>query len=150
VDGQSLGGIIRARRRELGLTQEQLAERSGGGVRQAEISRLERSAVGLSRRRRLAAIAAALGLTEGELLRQSGWSETTKRSIPALAPSAATETFSGLDLNDLRHYRDVLRQRAETSQQLLRDARRSADAAYVLLAPYGFSTRPRLLTADDQ
>ena len=36
----TLGAFIRRRRLELGLTQETLAEMIGGGVRQAEISRL--------------------------------------------------------------------------------------------------------------
>lgn len=69
----TLGEVIRARRVEMGLTQEELAERIGAGCRQAEISRLERGKVGLPRRARLERIAAALGLPMGELLSRSGW-----------------------------------------------------------------------------
>jgi transcriptional regulator with XRE-family HTH domain len=73
----TLGTIIRKRRLELGLTQEQLAERisaHGEFVRQSEISRIESGAVGLPRRARLERIAAALDVPLGELLAHSGWS----------------------------------------------------------------------------
>jgi transcriptional regulator with XRE-family HTH domain len=69
----SLGEFIRDRRKELGLTQEELAERIGEGVQQAEISRLERDRVGLPRRARLERIAVALQLPHSELLARTGW-----------------------------------------------------------------------------
>jgi transcriptional regulator with XRE-family HTH domain len=69
----TLGQAIRSRRTELALTQEELAERIGEGVRQAEVSRLERDRIGLPRRARLERIATALELPLGELLAQSGW-----------------------------------------------------------------------------
>ena len=69
----TLGSLIRQRRHELGLTQEQLAERVGHGVRQAEISRLERDRIALPRRARLEQIARALELPVGVLLARSGW-----------------------------------------------------------------------------
>ena len=69
----TLGKFIQRRRVELGLTQEQLAERVGGGVRQAEISRLEHDRVTLPRRQRLEQIARALDVPIGELLARSGW-----------------------------------------------------------------------------
>jgi len=71
---QTLGQVIRSRRQELGLTQEQLAERIGGGVRQAEVSRLESDRVVLPRRQRLERIAAALQIPLGTLLARAGWS----------------------------------------------------------------------------
>jgi transcriptional regulator with XRE-family HTH domain len=37
----SLGAFIRERRHQLGLSQEELAERIGNTMRQAEVSRLE-------------------------------------------------------------------------------------------------------------
>jgi len=58
---------------ELGFTQEELAERIGDGVRQAEVSRLERDRVSLPRRARLEEIARALKLPVGMLLARSGW-----------------------------------------------------------------------------
>lgn len=72
---KSLGDYIRIRRQELGLTQEQLAERVGDGVRQAEISRLESGRVFFPRRERLIALAAALDTSMGDLLLKSGWIE---------------------------------------------------------------------------
>jgi len=58
---------------ELGLTQEELAERVGDAVRQAEISRLEHDKVSLPRRPRLEQLAKALDLPIGLLLSSSGW-----------------------------------------------------------------------------
>ncbi len=72
----SLGGVIRARRKELGWTQEELAERISAldeYVRQSDISRIERGEIMLPRRQRLARIASALNLPLGELLALSGW-----------------------------------------------------------------------------
>ena len=70
---QSLGTFIRERRQDLGLTQEELAERIGGSVRQADVSRLETNRIALPRRERLEAIAAALEVSLGELLLRTGW-----------------------------------------------------------------------------
>ena len=72
-EARSLGEAIRTRRQELGWSQEELAERIGDGVRQADVSRLERGRVVLPRRQRMERIAAALGLSLGELLARSGW-----------------------------------------------------------------------------
>lgn len=49
----TLGQFIRKRRVELGLTQEQLADRVGDTMRQSEMSRLESDRVSLPRRDRL-------------------------------------------------------------------------------------------------
>lgn len=70
---RTLGQVIRQRRNELGLTQEELAERIGEGVRQAEVSRLEHDYITLPRRSRLDQIARALDLPIGVLLAHSGW-----------------------------------------------------------------------------
>lgn len=69
----TFGEVIRQRRRELGITQEELAERVGENVRQSDISRMERDYVVLPRRERLEALAAALQVTPGYLLLHSGW-----------------------------------------------------------------------------
>ena len=79
----TLGQVIRRRRMELGLTQEELAERVGDGVRQAEISRLERDRVTLPRRARLEQIAQALQLPLGVLLARSGWVGAEEAFEPA-------------------------------------------------------------------
>jgi transcriptional regulator with XRE-family HTH domain len=84
----SLGQLIRRRRMELGLTQEELAERIGDTVRQAEISRLERDRIALPRRHRLEQIAAALELSVGELLVASGWAGAEVLDDDAASPES--------------------------------------------------------------
>jgi transcriptional regulator with XRE-family HTH domain len=69
----TLGSAIRIRRQEIGLTQEGLAERIGDGVRQSDVSRLERDGIQMPRAARLRAIAAALEIEPGELLTRAGW-----------------------------------------------------------------------------
>jgi len=83
--GASLGQLIRERRMDLGLTQEELAERMGTTVRQSDVSRLERNKIGLPHRDRLDQIASALELSLGELLVASGWAgagELDRESSP--------------------------------------------------------------------
>jgi transcriptional regulator with XRE-family HTH domain len=84
---QSLGTLIRERRQDLGLTQEELADRIGGSVRQAEISRLEAGHVALPRRERLEAIATALEVSIGELLVRTGWMQDGDQLASAIASS---------------------------------------------------------------
>jgi transcriptional regulator with XRE-family HTH domain len=101
-DHRTLGSAIRLRRIELNLTQEALADRIGGGLRQSEISRLERDIVTLPRRARLEALATALELRVGELLARSGWTgadlvieprqrghDEFGRALSAMAPTAS-------------------------------------------------------------
>jgi transcriptional regulator with XRE-family HTH domain len=88
-DSPSLGEFIRERRRELGLTQEQLAEHVGEGVRQAEISRLENGGIKLPRKDRLGALASALHVSIGELLLRSGWIGEEERILLEQDPSSA-------------------------------------------------------------
>jgi transcriptional regulator with XRE-family HTH domain len=85
----TLGEVVRQRRRQLGWSQEELAARissDGDDVRQSDISRLELGKVGLPRRARLQRIAAALGMSAGELLARSGWA---LGSVESSAPSSA-------------------------------------------------------------
>jgi transcriptional regulator with XRE-family HTH domain len=87
---RSLGAAIKARRQELGWTQEELAERviaqGTDAFRQSDVSRLERGKVGLPHRDRLSHIAAALGLSPGELLARSGWAGAD-RAVTARDPA---------------------------------------------------------------
>jgi transcriptional regulator with XRE-family HTH domain len=73
----SLGAAIKARRLELGLSQEELAARvavqDDPSFRQSGVSRLERDRVELPRRGRLQRIAVALELSLSELFARSGW-----------------------------------------------------------------------------
>ena len=73
----TLGTAIRSRRRELGMTQQDLAtlvNRGGDDMRQSDVSRLERGHVTLPRSHRLQQIAEALQLSSGDLLARGGWS----------------------------------------------------------------------------
>ncbi len=73
TESRSLGEAIRLRRLELGISQEELAERIGPDVRQSDVSRLERGKILFPRLERLHQIAAALGLSIGTLLIDAGW-----------------------------------------------------------------------------
>lgn len=103
----SLGTFIRERRQDLGLTQEQLAERIGGKIRQAEISRLEQDRITLPRRARMIAIAAALEVSLGELLVRTGWmdedllGESSEGEENALPEETAWEVLVPNELDDL-------------------------------------------------
>ena len=83
----TLGKLIRRRRLELGLSQEQLADLVGEHMRQAEISRLENDHVSLPRRERLERLAEALDVPLGELLARSGWTGADEFLRPAEPPS---------------------------------------------------------------
>ena len=92
-DRQTLGEAIKARRLELGWSQEELAQRmiDHGDVtfRQSDVSRLERGKVVLPHRERLEHLAAVLGLSLGEILARSGWSGWCDRSNEAIVPADA-------------------------------------------------------------
>ena len=76
---EDLGAAVRARRAELGLTQEELADRMAAlgdvNVRQSDISRIESGQVQLPRYERLVCLAQALELTLAELFTRAGWTE---------------------------------------------------------------------------
>jgi transcriptional regulator with XRE-family HTH domain len=92
-----LGTFIRDRRQELGLTQEELADRLGATVRQAEVSRLENNHIALPRRERLMAIAAALEVSLGELLVRTGWMEVAEGAdLDALEAAAVLEESAAI------------------------------------------------------
>jgi transcriptional regulator with XRE-family HTH domain len=73
AESRSLGDAIRLRRLELGMSQEELAERIGPDVRQSDVSRLERGKILFPRLERLNQIASALGMSIGALLIEAGW-----------------------------------------------------------------------------
>ncbi len=93
AESRSLGDAIRIRRLELGLSQEELAERIAPDVRQSDVSRLERGKILFPRLERLNQIAAALGMSIGALLIEAGW--FTDDESAQLAHSARGE--SGID-----------------------------------------------------
>jgi transcriptional regulator with XRE-family HTH domain len=73
AESRSLGEAIRLRRLELGMSQEELAERIGPDVRQSDVSRLERGKILFPRLERLNQIASALSVSIGALLIEAGW-----------------------------------------------------------------------------
>lgn len=140
----TLGQLIRQRRMDLGLTQEELAERVGDGMRQAEISRLERDRVGLPRRNRMEQIARALDVPLGVLLARSGWVGAQDAFPSAEGPQEpeereiATERVAVLQYNgsavtnDVPHLSDAIsraRELALRTEDAIRQAQVSFDSA---------------------
>ena len=104
---RSLGLAIKARRRELGLSQQALAARvvahGDATFRQSDVSRLECERVHLPDRARLEHVAAALGLPLAELLDRAGWTSAgpdgghargTGRTAHVVSAGAAPRTVS--------------------------------------------------------
>jgi transcriptional regulator with XRE-family HTH domain len=101
---RSLGAAIKARRQELGLTQEMLAAhmvaRGDRTIWQSDISRLERDAVRLPRQPRFRTLAAALELSIRELLDRAGWLDgdvlRTTNVISDCSPLAGATGVGGI------------------------------------------------------
>lgn len=127
---KTLGQFIRERRMDLGLTQEQLAERVGEGVRQAEISRLEQDRVSLPRRQRLEAIAAALDVSIGDLLVTTGWIGAEHVATAGLDHDASSAQARALEdaVSTLASAKGLMAQTAE----LLQEAEQRVASALVL------------------
>lgn len=89
-ESRSLGEAIRLRRLDLGMSQEELAERIGPDVRQSDVSRLERGKILFPRLERLNQIASALGMSVGALLIEAGWfTDEESRQVETLIDPAA-------------------------------------------------------------
>jgi transcriptional regulator with XRE-family HTH domain len=139
----TLGEAIRLRRAELGLTQEELAERIGEEVRQSDISRLERGKIGLPRAERLARIAEALDLPMGELLARSGWAGADEAFVETDDPVPPVTSSGVLIADDEPGV-------VESLASLLESAGYEIDEAYdfdSLLAAIA-ANRPSLIIAD--
>lgn len=93
AESRSLGEAIRLRRLELGMSQEELAERIGPDVRQSDVSRLERGKILFPRLERLNQIATALGISIGALLIEAGWF-TDDESMPVASEEVPESTSS--------------------------------------------------------
>lgn len=85
---ESLGRLIRDHRRHHGLTQEAFAALLGEGVRQSEVSRLERGFVSQPHPSRLQCIARILDIPVGKLLMLTSWAN------PELAAPVSTRATS--------------------------------------------------------
>ncbi|MEZ4665727.1 MAG: helix-turn-helix transcriptional regulator [Thermomicrobiales bacterium] len=93
-ESRSLGEAIRLRRLELGMSQEELAERIGPDVRQSDVSRLERGRILFPRHERLHQIASALGISVGALLVEAGWfSDEDSERIAVPEPHVSSPQF---------------------------------------------------------
>jgi transcriptional regulator with XRE-family HTH domain len=84
----TLGPFIRQRREQLGLSQMQLARRMDDRSYQSMISRLEGGQIALPGWRRLAALAAALGVSAADLLRHAGVIEPAVLPVSGRAADA--------------------------------------------------------------
>ncbi|MEZ4532470.1 MAG: response regulator [Thermomicrobiales bacterium] len=100
-ESRSLGEAIRLRRLELGMSQEELAERIGPDVRQSDVSRLERGRILFPRHERLHQIASALGISVGALLVEAGWfSEEDSERIAVPEPRVSSPPIPILIADD--------------------------------------------------
>jgi transcriptional regulator with XRE-family HTH domain len=110
------------------LTQEQLAERVGSNVRQADVSRLERNRVALPRRTRLEDIARALDVSLADLLVQSGWGDAAvQHSSGAVDADLMPEVVSELQRAQAQLLE--LRQMFDQTSTLLAATERTVAAA---------------------
>jgi transcriptional regulator with XRE-family HTH domain len=94
AESRSLGEAIRLRRLDLGMSQEELAERIGPDVRQSDVSRLERGKILFPRLERLNQIAGALGMSVGALLIEAGWftGEESQQATQLIGPGSDSAT----------------------------------------------------------
>jgi transcriptional regulator with XRE-family HTH domain len=86
-----IGSFVRERRQDLGLTQEQLAERVGGSYGQSDISRIERGHIELPRIGTLVKLAESLEVPVGDLLIASGWFEDAHFVTDSSAATSAQD-----------------------------------------------------------
>jgi transcriptional regulator with XRE-family HTH domain len=118
--------VIRARRREMGLSQEQFAALLGEGVRQSEVSRLERGNVLMPRRERLQRIAEVIDVPVGELLMLTSWAEADAGAPDAPVqgeprPALAAESADGLR-DAIHEVVDRMRAAAERTRHILEES----------------------------
>jgi transcriptional regulator with XRE-family HTH domain len=90
---QTFGNLIRSRRKELALTQEELAERLGEGIRQLDIARLERGYGHLPPMRELRLIAHELELEVFDVFVAAGFGTAV--------PAVVEEVSGGDDVDNL-------------------------------------------------
>ena len=98
----TLGDFIRARRQDLGLSQQQLAERVSMTYSQADISRLERGFTELPRLETLSKLSEALEVPVGDLLIAAGWFDDGPCTlIPASSEAVDPNTLVVSVLNEI-------------------------------------------------
>ena len=117
----AFGAYIRERRKDVGLSQEQLAERMGGACTQSDISRIERGLVQLPRMTTLVNLAASLEVSVGDLLIAAGWFEdelVISSLAPAVAEQDTLETVLAVIEAELDTIRDLEHQATSRSDRL--------------------------------
>ena len=115
----TVGQYIQKRRTQLGITQEELAERVGEGVRQSEISRLEHDRVTLPHRDRLDMLAAALEVSLGDLLITTGWmTEDHRATVEAGAESNGSPPVAGIDPGSMDRLAEAVEMLSEVKEMV--------------------------------
>lgn len=87
----TIGELVKQRREALGLTQSELARRSG--LRQNYISDVEKGNVAVPRDHNLDALGAVLGLSRGEFYRAAGMLQGLAEAAPPPPPPAEDEPW---------------------------------------------------------
>ena len=138
MDYTSLGNYVRERRQDIGLSQEQLAERVGGTYRQSDISRIERGHVSLPRLANLERLAASLDVPVGELLIAAGWfnegrftADPTGGDVPADLESAVNQIER--ELEAIQDMERELQQRTHDLQLAIRQLKSTVGTHQTLL-----------------
>jgi transcriptional regulator with XRE-family HTH domain len=123
---RAFGDYIRERRKDLGLSQEQLAARVGGACSQSDISRIERGLVQLPRMTTLVSLAASLEVSVGDLLIASGWFEdediVSSLTSGVTEPDALETALSAIEA-ELDTIQDLESQANVRSERLRRTVR---------------------------
>jgi transcriptional regulator with XRE-family HTH domain len=129
----AIGNYVRERRQDLGLSQEQLAERVGGTYGQSDISRIERGHIELPRLATMVSLAASLEVPVGDLLIASGW--FNEEHFVSLSTSSSDADNGKLEAvlaeieGELDEIRDLERQaeaRARKLSAMIRDLKATA------------------------
>jgi len=137
----AIGNYVRERRQDLGLSQEQLAERVGGTYGQSDISRIERGHIELPRLATMVSLAASLEVPVGNLLIASGWFNEGHFNVVS-QPSAETRD-ARLDVvlaeieSELNAIRDLEHQaefRATKLRAMIRDLKATSGTSVSMVA----------------
>jgi len=126
----AIGNYIRERRQDLGLSQEQLAERVGGSYCQSDVSRIERGLIELPRFSTLVRLAASLEVPVGNLLVASGWFDddhlvARPQYVGQERPDTLEMVFAEIEaeLQTIENLENEARERANRLRTMIRDLR---------------------------
>lgn len=137
----AIGNYVRERRQDLGLSQEQLAERVGGTYGQSDISRIERGHIELPRLATMVSLAASLEVPVGDLLIASGW--FNEGHFTSMSQSSGDSSNTRLELvlaeieSELAEIRELERQaelRASRLSGMIRDLKATSGLSVSMMA----------------